>query len=58
MMDWSSYLDQEQSRFIDELTEFVRIPSVSAKPENTSDVYRAAEWSSPASRRQVSKRPR
>ena len=44
MMDWSSYLDQEQSRFIDELTEFVRIPSVSAKPENKGDVYRAAEW--------------
>ncbi len=43
-MDWSSYLDAEQPRFIDELMEFVRIPSVSAKSENAGDIRRAADW--------------
>lgn len=43
-MTWDSYLDREQPRFIEELLEFVRIPSVSAKPENIPDVQRAAEW--------------
>ena len=43
-MNWNDYLDREQSRFISELRDFVRIPSVSAKPENVPDVQRAAEW--------------
>lgn len=43
-MSWTSYLEQHQPRFVAELLEFVRIPSVSAKPENTADVRRAAEW--------------
>ena len=29
-MTWSTYLDTNQARFVDELLEFVRIPSVSA----------------------------
>lgn len=43
-MAWKDYLDREQDRFVSELTEFVSIPSVSAKPENAADVQRAAEW--------------
>lgn len=43
-MAWKDYLDREQDRFVSELIEFVRIPSVSAKPENLADVQRAAEW--------------
>lgn len=43
-MDWQAYLDREQDRFIADLIDFVRIPSVSAKPENVSDVRRAGEW--------------
>jgi acetylornithine deacetylase/succinyl-diaminopimelate desuccinylase-like protein len=43
-MNWDNYLDREQPRFVDELIDFVRIPSVSAKPENIPDVVRAAEW--------------
>ncbi len=43
-MDWNGYLDREQARFVDELIDFVRIPSVSAKPENIPDVRRAADW--------------
>ncbi|MBI1218338.1 MAG: dipeptidase [Rhodobacteraceae bacterium] len=43
-MNWQAYLDREQPRFVDELIDFVRIPSVSAKPENIPDVRRAADW--------------
>lgn len=43
-MAWKEYLDREQDRFVSELIELVRIPSVSAKPENAPDVQRAAEW--------------
>ena len=30
MMNWEDYLDANQSQFVDDLLEFVRIPSVSA----------------------------
>ncbi|MBE0552266.1 MAG: dipeptidase [Rhodobacteraceae bacterium] len=43
-MSWETYLDRNQQRFVQELLDFVRIPSVSAKPENIPDVQRAAEW--------------
>ena len=43
-MSWETYLDREQARFVDELLDFIRIPSVSAKPDNSPDVQRAAEW--------------
>ena len=43
-MSWAEYLDSHQSRFVDELLEFIRIPSVSAKPENTGDVRVAGQW--------------
>lgn len=43
-MGWQQYLDAEQARFVQELLAFVRIPSVSAKPENIPDVVRAAQW--------------
>jgi acetylornithine deacetylase/succinyl-diaminopimelate desuccinylase-like protein len=43
-MSWETYLDQNQQRFVEELLDFVRIPSVSAKPENIPDVQRAADW--------------
>ena len=43
-MTWQTWLGAEQSRFVAELIDFVRIPSVSAKVENIPDVRRAAEW--------------
>lgn len=43
-MNWQDYLDQEQDRFLAELIEFVRIPSVSAKADHMPEVQRAAEW--------------
>ena len=44
MPNWQTYLDDNQSRFIDELSDFLRIPSVSALPDHIPDVAKAAEW--------------
>lgn len=38
------YLDQHQERFMTELIEFLKIPSVSTAPEHAEDVQRCAEW--------------
>lgn len=43
-MSCEEYLDAHQDRFVDELCTFIRIPSVSAKPENVGDVRKAGEW--------------
>src|SRR5438552_6588466 len=39
-----NYLKQNQSRFIDELCEYVRFPSVSAQPQHRPDLHACAEW--------------
>ncbi|HUP90338.1 MAG TPA: dipeptidase [Longimicrobiales bacterium] len=38
------YIDQNKQRFQDELFEFLRIPSVSAKADHKADVLKAAQW--------------
>src|SRR5205085_2271130 len=38
------YLDEHRERHLDELKEFLRIPSASSLPEHRADVRRAAEW--------------
>ncbi|HYG24941.1 MAG TPA: dipeptidase [Verrucomicrobiae bacterium] len=38
------YLRQNQSRFLDELCDYVRFPSVSAQPKHVPDMMRCAEW--------------
>jgi acetylornithine deacetylase/succinyl-diaminopimelate desuccinylase-like protein len=38
------YARDNQTRFIDELKELVRIPSISTDPEARDDMLRAAEW--------------
>ena len=43
-MHWSQYLDTHQESFIRELIDFIRIPSVSTKRENSSDIGQAALW--------------
>jgi len=43
-MNWTEYLDANQSRFVDELVDFVGIPSVSADDAHKGDVMRAGEW--------------
>jgi acetylornithine deacetylase/succinyl-diaminopimelate desuccinylase-like protein len=42
--DVHSYIDSNQPRFRDELFDFLRIPSVSARTEHNKDVAAAAEW--------------
>jgi acetylornithine deacetylase/succinyl-diaminopimelate desuccinylase-like protein len=42
--DLESYLEQNDARIHDELFEFLRIPSVSARSEHNADTARAAEW--------------
>jgi len=44
MADWETYLEKNRPRFMDELFEFLRIPSVSSLPEQAGEVLRAAEW--------------
>jgi acetylornithine deacetylase/succinyl-diaminopimelate desuccinylase-like protein len=43
-MNWREYLDGHQERFVSELVDFVRIPSVSAAESYADDVKRAADW--------------
>ena len=44
MSDVQGCIGRELGRFTDELLEFIRIPSVSAKSEHNPDTHRAAEW--------------
>ncbi len=44
MAAWENYLVQHKERFLEELMEFLRIPSISALPAHGADVQRAAEW--------------
>ena len=40
----TDYLKENQPRFIDELCEYVRFPSVSAQPQHRQDLQACAEW--------------
>jgi len=44
MADWQQFLKDNQTRFLDELFDYLRIPSVSSLSEHAGDVQRAAEW--------------
>ena len=44
MPDWESYLTEHNEGFLDELLEFLRIPSISALPAHAAEVKRAAQW--------------
>jgi len=43
-MDLIGYINEHQESHLEELKEFLRIPSVSTKSENKNDVERAAQW--------------
>jgi acetylornithine deacetylase/succinyl-diaminopimelate desuccinylase-like protein len=43
-MTWQDYLNTHQDRFVAELADFVRIPSVSADTAHVADVARAGDW--------------
>ena len=44
MTAWKNYLAANQDRYLKELLEFLRIPSVSSLKEHKADVAKAAEW--------------
>ena len=44
MATWEAYLDQHKAQYQSEYFDLLRIPSISALPENASEVQRAAEW--------------
>jgi acetylornithine deacetylase/succinyl-diaminopimelate desuccinylase-like protein len=39
-----SYINENRDRFLNELFEIIRIPSVSSKDAHKQDMYKAAEW--------------
>ncbi len=43
MEEIKNYIEQNKDRFLEELFELIRIPSVSAKPENKGDMLKATE---------------
>ena len=43
-MAWGDYLKENEARFVGELLDFVRIPSVSADAAHAADVVTAGEW--------------
>lgn len=42
MQDWKTFQETNKQRFLDELLELLRIPSISAKPENKEDMNTCA----------------
>ncbi len=44
MIPWETYLNEHKDQFINELLEFLRIPSISSLPDHMPDVQQAAEW--------------
>ena len=46
MAGWESYLEEHSGRFVEELLQFLKIPSISALPEHAGDVRQAAVWAS------------
>ncbi len=38
----NQYIEENKQRFLDELFEIIRIPSISAKPENNPDMIKMA----------------
>src|SRR5690606_5025627 len=44
MPDLERYLREHRARHLDELKDFLRIPSISASPEHRGDMLRAASW--------------
>ncbi|MEV5084077.1 peptidase M20, partial [Streptomyces sp. NPDC056159] len=39
-----TYIEQHRTAFLDDLAEWLRIPSVSAQPDHAPDVRRSADW--------------
>ena len=44
MSDWQKFIEERREQYVAELTEFLRIPSISSLSEHADDVRRAGEW--------------
>jgi len=44
MKDLKDYIEANRERFLEELFELIRIPSISSKEEHKEDMLKAAEW--------------
>ena len=44
MISWENYLMDHRERFINELLDFLRFPSISAMPAHAGDVQKTAQW--------------
>ena len=44
MSNWKDILDQNQPRYLEEMLDFLRIPSISSLPEHAEDIVKTAEW--------------
>jgi acetylornithine deacetylase/succinyl-diaminopimelate desuccinylase-like protein len=44
MSEILNYIDQNKSRYEEELKEFLRIPSISTSPEHKNEMLRCADW--------------
>jgi len=44
MGNWENYLNEHQSQYLQELSEFLRIPSISSLPEHAEAIRQAADW--------------
>ena len=42
-MDLTRYIADNRQRYVDELVKFLRIPSISSRPEHKADMFLAAE---------------
>lgn len=51
MADWKPYIEQKKEAYLQELVEFLSIPSISTVPEHREDVRRAAAWTADRIRR-------
>ena len=44
MSGWQNYMEEHREQYVGELTEFLRIPSISSLTEHANDVRRAGQW--------------
>jgi acetylornithine deacetylase/succinyl-diaminopimelate desuccinylase-like protein len=44
MANWQTYLSEHQAQYLEELSEFLHIPSISSLPDHAEDVRKAADW--------------
>ena len=50
MIEVLDFINMNRDRYVDELKQYLAIPSISALPQHTGDVGRAAEWTADALR--------